>query len=70
MTIFKYRDALTMMSSCRLHCEMHRTTGVVSRAVVQMSCSMTCTALCGKLMRTWRVRTRDNGAAQSHAPVR
>ena len=44
MTTFRYRDVVTVMSSCRLHCQMHRTTGVVSRVAVQRPCSMPSTA--------------------------
>ena len=68
MTTFMYRDAVTMMSSCRLHCEMHRTTGVVSRAVVQRPCSMTCTAAsscalgeCALETMVWRNHMRQCG---------
>ena len=40
MITYRYRDAVTMVTSYRLHCEMHRNTGEVSRAVMQGPCSI------------------------------
>ena len=44
MITYRYRDAVAMVNSCPLHCEMHRNTGEVSRAVVQRPCGMPDTA--------------------------